>query len=136
MCWKERVCEFILQHGLCAFVISGGLFSFCLQTLPPIARASSLVASKGAEGEWGVPVTPTLGPPTVSLLQPLLCSKNMETSLISLNYHPRAGTYIETHKSEKKCLLAVSPWMGVISKTGFLPCTLGALHMRNSYCWS
>ncbi len=127
---KRQSVSSYLNGRVCAFVISASLFSFCPQTPPPVAAGSSLVASKGAEGEWGVPVTLTLGPPPVSVLQPPRCSKDMGTSLICRNYHPRAGRYTGTHKTEQeRCLLALSPWMSVISKSGFMPHTLGTLHI-------
>lgn len=129
---REWVCTWT---SFCAFVISAGLF--CLQTTPLVAGAASLVVCKGVEGEWGVPVTPTMGPSPVSLLQPPLCSKDMETSPICRNYHPGTGWYTGTHKiEEERHLLALSPCMSVISKSGFMPHTLWMLNIWNTHWWS
>lgn len=130
---KKRVCTWT---GICAFAIGAGLVSFCLQAPPPVAGASSLVVSN-VKGDWGVPVTPNMGPSPVSALQPPLCSKDMGTSLICRNYRPRAGWYAGTHETEEeRHLLALSPWMSMISKTGLMPHTLWMLNIWNTHWWS
>lgn len=61
-----------------------------------------------------------------------ICLKKIFTSC---NYHSRADKYTGTHKAEEEiCSLELSPWVRVISKAGFLPCTLGSLHIWETRC--
>lgn len=112
---RKREGEFVLEQTRVHLSLVSICFHPVLRHHHRLQQHPPWWGAKWARGEWGVPVTPTMGPPQVSLLQLPLCSKSVGTSLICCNYLSRAGRYTETHKTqEERCLLAVSPWVRLI----------------------
>lgn len=112
---RKREGEFVLEQTRVHLSLVSICFHPVLRHHHRLQQHPPWWGAKWARGEWGVPVTPTMGPPQVSLLQLPLCSKSVGTSLICCNYLSRAGRYTETHKTqEERCLLAVSPRVRLI----------------------